>query len=131
MGTNYYLKTKICPHCKAGGETIHIGKSSGGWYFALHVDPERGFANLDDWKSLFTQPNSKIFDEYNKEISVEEMLKTITERTWPRVKDWTQEEYDQNHAQPGINGLARHKIEAGHCVSHGDGTWDCIVGEFS
>lgn len=131
MGTNYYLITKICQHCNRAGEEKHIGKSSGGWHFALHVEPEDDIATLDDWKALFAQPDSKIFDEYGKEITVDEMLKIITERSWQRKNDWPKEQYEQNHAQPGINGLVRHKIEPGHCVSHGEGTWDCIVGEFS
>lgn len=33
MGTNYYLRTDICPHCKRAKESIHIGKSSAGWPF--------------------------------------------------------------------------------------------------
>ena len=41
MGTNYYLHKK--PPCEACGHEpapLHIGKSSGGWCFSLHVIPE-------------------------------------------------------------------------------------------
>jgi hypothetical protein len=34
-----------------------------------------------------------------------------------------------NHAIPGPYGLARHKLD-GHCISHGEGPFDCIVGDF-
>lgn len=36
-----------------------------------------------------------------------------------------------NQSERGPNGLLRHKIDGKHCISHGQGTWDCIVGEFS
>ena len=49
MGTNYYLhrpRTNECEHCGRADEAppLHIGKSSSGWCFSLHVrradDPE-------------------------------------------------------------------------------------------
>ncbi len=36
---------------------------------------------------------------------------------------------DRNYAIEGPNGLVRHRIGNG-CISHGTGTWDCIVGDF-
>jgi len=36
-----------------------------------------------------------------------------------------------NQAEPGPDGLARHKVNDGHCIGHGEGTWDLIIGEFS
>lgn len=35
-----------------------------------------------------------------------------------------------NHAEPGPNGLLRHKIGP-YCLGHGEGTWDLMPGEFS
>ena len=43
MGTNYYFEdsSEVCECCGRGAESLHIGKSSGGWCFSLHVMPER------------------------------------------------------------------------------------------
>ena len=138
MGTNFYLYETppclTCGHC--ADEPRHIGKSSGGWCFALHVYPEDGIATLDDWKRIWSGKTIK--DEYGKLVTEEEMLNQITNRrskpmteqglgSWyDSVAEW----YSKNGAEPGPNNLARHRI--GHyCVGHGEGTWDYIVGEFS
>jgi hypothetical protein len=39
-------------------------------------------------------------------------------------------DYKGNYAVPGPNNLVRHTLEH-HCIKHGNGTWDCIIGEFS
>lgn len=132
MGTNYYLRGKPpCPHCGRPYPDKHIGKSSGGWCFALHIIPEEGINDLHDWINLWIKPEAIITDEYDTVISPMEMAKIIAERRWHGVRGWTQREYDDNHAERGPNGLIRSKIEPGHCVKHGAGTWDCIEGEFS
>jgi hypothetical protein len=70
--------------------------------------------------------------EYGTPITPEDMLATIEQRSWSRVPDrptpkrW----YDENHAEPGPNGLARHRIGS-RCIGHGSGTYDYMVGEFS
>ena len=130
MGTNYYLKFKPCPHCGLTKPEMHIGKSSGGWHFALHVEPEQGIKDLDDWRKLFSAPAAVIRDEYGKLVAIDEMIAIITDRKWLTKQKWTQREYDENDAEPGLNNLVRSKIER-FCISHGAGTWDCIVGEFS
>lgn len=131
MGTNYYFYEKPpCPTCgHAGGERKHIGKSSGGWCFSLHVDPDDGINSLDDWKHLFAQPGSYIKDEYGDQIPPPEMLEIITNRKW-RTQLHGEQFHRENHSQPGPNGLLRHQIGS-HCVGHGEGTWDLIRGEFS
>lgn len=112
MGTNYYLHRDVCPHCKRSDSPLHIGKSSAGWCFALHVDEEAGINSLADWQALWASPGSKIMNEYGDNISPPEMLATITERIHPR-------------------GLSRHIKDGRHCVGNGDGTYDLIRGEFS
>lgn len=115
MGTNYYLHTgnKIkcgCENCDGFvPEILHVGKSSCGWAFALHVIPERGLNTLDDWKKLLI--GAKIKDEYGDTVSYEQMLSIITNRSHP-------------------NGLRYSKIDGHHCIGHGEGTWVHIVGEF-
>lgn len=146
MGTNYYLHRNVCPHCLRPEEKLHIGKSSGGWCFALHVDAERNINSLDDWKKLFDGEDNGIVNEYGDPLTAPEMLEVITDRKAYAGKPlpekfpdddyfypgWTKQRYlDSNHAEEGPLGLLRAKIDGRHCVGHGEGTWDCIQGEFS
>lgn len=65
MGTNYYLQEKPpCDKCGREFERLHIGQSSAGWCFALHVIPELGINNLADWKKRWEEHPSVIRDEY-------------------------------------------------------------------
>lgn len=113
MGTNYYLHQKQdCEACGRPHEALHIGKSSYGWCFSLHVMPEDGINSLDDWRRLWSQPGAFIRDEYGDTITVENMEAIITER---------------NHD----HGLMRHQVDGRHCLANGAGTWDHIAGAFS
>jgi hypothetical protein len=137
MGTNYYLETlPPCPHCGRESEKLHIGKSSAGWHFGLHIYPELGINTLEDWKNYWK--GKPIWDEYGHLISEEEMLETITEREFPGRKwnvhplgyeSW-QKFHKTNYSQKGLNGLLRRKIGS-LCVGHSEGTWDYMEGEFS
>jgi len=134
MGTNYYWYERgPCKHCGRDFERHHIGKSSGGWCFSLYVGEWEGPKNLDEWKERFNQPGSIIKDEYGDIILPILMLDTITKRAWRRMAEnqWTPTMYVQNHAEPGPSGLVRHAISEGHCIGHGEGTWDYIISEFS
>jgi hypothetical protein len=106
MGTNYYLRkhnvaSPPCPTCghQPNDDTedeLHIGKSSGGWNFALRIYPKidgtqpyclapfgvTEIAELDDWRPLFER--FRIFDEYDHEVTTAEMISTITERSCHR-----------------------------------------------
>lgn len=139
MGTNFYwtdVDTRpVCPTCKRpeGGdapEELHIGKSSAGWCFSLHVFTEgEGPTSLDEWRERFSRTGSTIRDEYGDTISAEEMIDRIVNRRRdsPLPPGF---DYISNHAQPGPRNLLRHRIGP-HCVGHGDGTWDLIPGTFS
>jgi hypothetical protein len=142
VGTNFYLRLETKPPCACCGrgyevEPLHIGKSSGGWCFSLHVDPEavvaghQGINDLHDWQELWAVPGARIEDEYGEVLTPEEMLERITDRgrDIPNTEGplW----YSQNNAEPGPNNLARHRIDYRHCIGHGAGTWDLITGEFS
>ena len=132
MGTNYYFYPKPpCECCKRPYEPLHIGKSSGGWCFSLHVIPERGIEDLPDWEKFWENPGSHIENEYGDNISPERMREIITNRSWHKNLKWSSQDYRDNHAEPGPNNLARHVLDGRHCVKHGEGTWDCITGEFS
>jgi hypothetical protein len=131
MGTNYYLHTEVCPHCGRSDEPLHIGKSSAGWCFSLHVYPDKGISTLEDWKDIWSNPKSVINDEYSRTVTPEDMLDTIANRYWHGVQNTSHRWLAENYAEIGPNHLARHAISEGHCIGHGEGTWDYIVGEFS
>lgn len=150
MGTNFYLHKNACQCCKRSQEKLHIGKSSHGWCFTLHVDQTEGVEDLPDWEKLFADPANVIVDEYGELVTAESMMATITQRArsreegvlgdsldlypepFGRVMTWG-EFYERNQAEPGPNNLLRHRIdpEGYRCVKHGEGTWDCVRGEFS
>lgn len=134
MGTNYYLKIDPCPHCGRCDEEWHIGKSSGGWCFSLHVIPERNINTLDDWRREWSRPNRAIKNEYGDTVTIEEMEQAITQREWrpgttPLGYQSREHFHRLNHSTDGPNGLLRHS--ASNCVGHGEGTWDYCLGEFS
>lgn len=130
MGTNYYLHEKVCEHCGRSDERLHIGKSSAGWCFSLHVIPEENLESLEEWVARLSKPGCKIVDECGEAVTPEEMLDTITNRHWSAASGWTAKHYSDNYAIPGPNNLIRHAIGP-YCVGHGSGTWDLIPGEFS
>jgi hypothetical protein len=121
MGTNYYLETNICPHC-GRFEELHIGKSSAGWCFALHVYPNKGITTLADWIPLFA--TESIRDEYGGKVSPTKLIDIITDRSWPGPIE------PDSDTVPGPNNLLRHKLGS-FCIGHGAGTYDYCIGDFS
>jgi hypothetical protein len=133
MGTNYYFTPSHagpCEHCgrSDSAEELHIGKSSCGWCFALHIIPEKGINDLGDWLAIFQ--DGKIRDEYGQDILLGEMVDIITKRSGrgPRA---TAEFHRSNQSEDGPEGLLRHRLDGRYCTKHGAGTWDCMPGEFS
>ena len=139
MGTNYYLHEDVCHHCGRSDDLLHIGKSSGGWCFALHVIPEEGLNSLGDWADRLGRvdgESAKIKNEYGDELLPSNMMAIITERKCTGSKDliWYDSEDDfhrRNHSERGPNGLIRRCVDGEHCIAHGAGTWDLIKGDFS
>ena len=83
MSTSYYLKTgkKLeCPHCECltVDDELRIGRSSGGWVFALNIFPSRGINELDDWEELFKK--YPIYDECGVQITPDDMVSIIAKR---------------------------------------------------
>lgn len=114
MGCNYYARINPCPTCGHSREKLHIGKSSWGWAFTLHVIPEEGINTLEDWERILSGENVGIYDEYGDNVSLADLLDTIKDRD----KKWP-------------TGARRHDIDGIHCIGHGEGSWDYIKGEFS
>lgn len=130
----------------------HIGESSGGWCFRLHVstpntlgseswsqDPFSYILDLWDWLPWLKDSAFYIANEYGDEISVDEMTKIIQERQFvpgpAMCEEMTREGIARFYAtRGGVRGpgyLCRHKIDGHYCIGHGAGTWDLIIGEFS
>ena len=136
MGTNYCIQFDKCKACGYTHKSYHIGKSSGGWVFGLHIDPENNIRDLDDVLNLCKL--GTIVNEYDEIVSMEKLLDVIKNRSWEPVRVYQDAYYRNekeflriNHAVKGPNNLMRSKIDGQHCIGHGDGTWDLIIGEFS
>jgi hypothetical protein len=135
MGINYYFYSKPpCPHCGLLGDKVHIGKSSYGWCFSLHVahqpphyDEENLPFDWDGWKELIK--SGYVQDEDGAPVTAEDMINIVECRTGSKIV-WSDDMYAMNSAVPGPANLARHALGR-HCVGHGTGTWDYIVGTFS
>lgn len=125
MGTNYFAIVNL------GGPRVklHIGKSSVGWCFALHVTD--GIASLADWRRVFAQAFVRIVDEYGVVYGADEMLGLIEGRgfLWGHQRDeaW----YADNHATRGPNGLARQTYHATMPPDPANDTYTLISGDFS
>lgn len=113
--------------------TYHIGKSSYGWVFSLHVIPDIGITDMASWIYYLTHPERSIVNESGVEISFDEMITIIKERRAARPPSNLCIQYSPN-AIMGPNNLLRSKIDGNHVIRWGDGghgTWDCVIGEFT
>ena len=136
MGTNFYWIDGQNPE-----EQRHIGKSSVGWVFSLHVYPEEGINDLPDWLCFWDTMEGWIEDEYHHQMNVLDMVSWITNRgseenaarKW-KEKPWGYDSWAafhaENHCEPAPRGLVRPRLDRRH-VKHGSGTWVCTIGEFS
>ena len=133
MGTNYYAHdtSSICPTCNHNsGKTLHIGKSSGGWVFALHTIPEENLTSLADWVTFLHGDSVMIKDECGNHVSLDTLLEVIMNRGRAEAEHMTAEWLRHNHAEIGPNNLARSVI-GDYCTGHGAGTWSMVQGYFS
>lgn len=134
LGTNYYWQPpeSICDSCGHSTQSLHIGKSSAGWVFALHVIPEQSILTLEDWERTWRDGSGgRIEDEYGRKIDLEEMRQIITKRSFPdRPSRVNPALLERNGAIRGPHGLIRSRVGA-NCLAHGEGTWDLHRGEFA
>lgn len=144
MGTNYYWYSNPCPTCGHSKQELHIGKSSAGWCFSLHVYKEEWESllpkNFEEWVEFLKNHAGVITNEYGDIIPLDKLIDIIVNRSWePDRKSQypnhfyksLEDFYAKNHACPGPNNLMRHIVDGRHCIGHGEGTYDYIVGEFS
>ena len=76
MGTNYYGRYMLCEHCKRYDE-FHIGKYSYGWKFGFEAHPKLGINSFKELNEFVKKNNVVIYDEYEDNITWEELCKTI------------------------------------------------------
>lgn len=130
MGTNYHWHEKPAP-CHACGhdksKVLHIGKSSMGWVFMLHIDSEEGLNTLEDWQYRWKEPGSKIFSEYGTLISIDQMNDIILDRE-NSCHPWTVQKQKDNGAIQGPNGLYR---SVRYFAPMDNATYDLAPGTFS
>jgi hypothetical protein len=136
MGTNYFLHSEQCPHCGIEQkDKMHLGKSSAGWCFGLHVYPG---LELIDWHDMWSyisfcveEQGHEIKNEYGETILPEVFFAIVWDRhsEQPHDAEWLR----MNHAQPGPFGLARYLVDGQHCIGNAGqyAPIDYIVGEFS
>ena len=84
MGTNYYQRTDICKCCNRYKER-HIGKSSCGWQFSFQgymgYEDNPKIQSFKDWiREIKADIHSKIFDEYGRELSLDEFIKLVEDK---------------------------------------------------
>lgn len=127
---NYYLIEKR--NVSEGGPIrLHIGKSSAGWVFALHVYPDVGLRNWDDWLALIHSGGQvEIEDENGEYMGKPDFVRTVAQRAWNGAPP-TWQVLRENHAELGPNNLLRWRVDGERVIGHGEGTYDYHVGEFS
>jgi hypothetical protein len=145
MGTNYYMKKgQYVPeadydHPLSGliregtgrPAAIHIGKSSYGWCFSLHVMPQYGIHDLTDWRAFAVRllgEGWRIEDEYGEAFTAEELWRVVERADWERQEVTN---CDQLKLPAAVRPLQRHDVDGDHCIGNGEGFYDYIVGEFS
>lgn len=148
----------FCERIHYQEKKYHIGKSSAGWVFAVAQCPELSIYSWEDWKALFASLEFEGLEtEYGDKVTIKEMIDWVEDRCSQArehydeqmLRKWIADEYgkplfwEPEHGDswkrrfrgplplPGPRGLLRHPLLEGHCVAHGEGTWDVIAGEFS
>ena len=148
MGTNYYAQLDVCESCGHPAHQLHIGKSSMGWCFSLHMHPECGLETWDNWVSFLK--GKRIVDEYGSKISRRQFMEIVTKRRgnvgkgpppfkFPvlsrsensRYQSWDEFAAETHGFIDHEFNLLRHVPCAGHVVGHGPGPYDYLVGDFS
>jgi hypothetical protein len=153
MGTNYFVRGLhriVDWNVLVAPDVLHLGKSSMGWTFALHIHPDFGINTLTDWKVLLESAEVCIVDEYGKihKDHARFVREFIEERERDDDRPRSEEEkrrqarrfgldswqalLEQNNAiELPTSGMWRRRIDGRHCVGNGDGTYDLCIGEFS
>jgi hypothetical protein len=146
MGINIYFVEEYKEEIELESQWIHIGKSSAGWYFSLHIyplgirdDDINVINNWDDWKAFINSSNGKIYTEDHYEITFEQLRSKVEDRKLLDVQKFKEDTlkqlklgifgYDKNTNLLYITN-DRYIYEHG-CESIGNGPWCCSKHNFS
>lgn len=96
MGTNYYLRLNICPHC-GRYDAVHIGKSSSGWRFTFRGYPDTADTPLSDITSIVhsvedwmkVMEDGEIWDEYGTRTPIEMFWGMVESKQKFKVDDYS------------------------------------------
>ena len=134
MGINFYLHINTCDHCGRSEKTLHIGKSSTGWAFLLHVDPtgETCPRNWSEWAALIAKPGerNRVTDEDGREYTLPELVEVVMHRKGATTLETSNNTADGRWFDKSTH-LWRVTVDGDRCIETGDGTYDLIVGEFN
>jgi hypothetical protein len=83
MSTNYYAEDEATCNNPAHTETLHIGKSSGGWKFGFHgiPDHEPPLTSWRAWREFLA--DRIITDEYGRTLTLDEFRDVVEKRYTP------------------------------------------------
>lgn len=126
MGTNYYAHIGCCDKCGRPDRKLHIGKSSYGWAFLLATHPLEGIHDWPDWERELAKPGVRIINEYGDNCTLDDLRNTVTNRPPNPGKSNPGNHYSWFDEK---TGLMRNR--GPYCAKNGEGTWDCVIGEFS
>jgi hypothetical protein len=126
MGTNYYVKSERCNCCDHKPDDFHIGKSSYGWYFTMHVTYT--ITNFQDMLIFLVDNRYNIYNEYGDKVELEDIIRTICCRSGNN----TAENYYENsiYCELGQYGLVKFKVGFGCIGSSEINPIDYVPGDF-
>lgn len=109
MGTNYYWYAPPCKHCGLANPPMHIGKSSAGWPFSVHVMPAENITCWNDWLKYFEQATGEIRNEYGEVKTVAELNRLVkakrSQKNEPHVLQAISDYPDFQSADPETGDL--------------------------
>lgn len=81
MGTNFYAESEPCPHCGKSSDKLHLGKSSGGWKFALRAHKDLGIDSLRALVDYIESKDMRVLDEYGLRYSLAQFVLRVADRS--------------------------------------------------
>jgi len=77
MGTNFYTKLNECDKCKRF-DSVHLGKSSGGWQFSFQYNGGKFYKNVKEMKKWLS--SKTIENEYGEIINNKDFWEMVSHK---------------------------------------------------